>query len=198
MMEREVVADHYELVRRAKPLLEAVQYFRGLRAKARHVLFSKHTSQKALLDQLQRFSHNADKQPHEDLVLRSRYLFLYRVFRPLIRGDDNQLPKRIDLVRRIAQKQKQAPLRSGQLLQLLLRERDTCDLQRGIALAAGHLRAVLNFKVVGDDFPVGVLDHEGSAIPGRKTGARRHDGFRLRRKRLPAELRLVLSAEPMD
>src|ERR1700730_19418719 len=111
MMEREVVADHYELVRRAKPLLEAVQCFRGLRAKARHVLFSKHTSQKPLLDQLQRFSHNADKQPHEDLVLRSRYLFLYRVFRPLIRGDDNQLPKRIDLVRRIPKSKNK--LRSG-------------------------------------------------------------------------------------
>src|SRR5437867_2236459 len=118
MMEREIITDHHEFIGRTEPLFEAVERCRGLRAKERHVLFSKRTSQKALLDQFQRLSHNADKQPHEDLGVSRRYLFLYGVFRPLIRGNDNQLPERVDLVRRIAQKQKQAALTGGQLLQL--------------------------------------------------------------------------------
>src|SRR3984957_9054926 len=113
MMEREIITDHYEFIRCAEPSFEAVERSSSLRAKARHVILSKLTSQKALFDQLQRLSHNADKQPHEDLRLRPRYLCLYRVCRPLVGGNDNQLPERIDLVGRIAQKQKQAPLVGG-------------------------------------------------------------------------------------
>jgi hypothetical protein len=63
--------------------------------------------------------------PRSSGLLGGSLVTLPRVFRRLIRGNDNQLPERIDLVRRIAQTQKQAPLTSSQLLQLLLRERDT-------------------------------------------------------------------------
>ncbi len=146
MMEREIVTDLHEFIRRTKPLFESVERFSGLRAKARYVLFSKRTSQKALFDQLQRLSHNGDKQPYDDLDLGRRHLFLYWVFRSLIRGNDNKLPERIDLVRRISQKQKQAPLTTGQLLQLLLRERDTSDLQHRVSLYPGSEPAVCGFR----------------------------------------------------
>jgi hypothetical protein len=72
------------------------------------------------------------------------------------------------------------------------------NLQRGIGLAPGRLRAASNFKVVGDDFSLTVFDHEVSTIAGGKTGARRHDRLQLCQKRLFSELRLVLWAEPMD
>jgi hypothetical protein len=72
MMECEIITDHREFIRRTEPLFQALERFCGLRAEERHVIFYKRTSQKALLDQFQRLSHNTDKQPHENLGLSRR------------------------------------------------------------------------------------------------------------------------------
>jgi hypothetical protein len=50
-------------------------------ARERQVFSSERTPHKTVLDQLQRLAHNTDKQPHEDLRLSRRHLFLCRVFR---------------------------------------------------------------------------------------------------------------------
>src|SRR6185437_2929343 len=102
MMERKFVADDYEFVWRTKSFFEAIERFRRLHVKTGRIFLSESAPQETFFDQFQRFTHYADEQPYENLRLSPRDLILDRVFACLIRGNYDQFPECINLVRRIA------------------------------------------------------------------------------------------------